>query len=355
MALPTENERGKIIQRVADEWAHEHPGSRLQADSKAYELLVRNLAGLTYRDTEQLARNAIYMDGAITKSDLPGVMQAKYELLNRGGALQFEYDTARFSDVGGLSRLKKWLTQRKAVFRGDESAAHLDAPKGILLIGVQGCGKSLAAKATAGIFGAPLLRLDFGAIYDKYHGETERKLRESLKTADVMSPCVLWIDEIEKGIAGRGGETGTTQRVLGTFLTWMAEKKSQVFVVATANDISALPPELVRKGRFDEIFFVDLPNKEIRASIFAIHLTSREQKLSSFDIHSLADATQGFSGAEIEQAVVAAFYAAHATQEPLDSKHMLNEIRQTKPLSVVMREQISALRQWAEGRTVPCD
>jgi len=355
MALPTEAERGKIIQRVADEWAHEHPGSRVQADSKAYEMLVRNLAGLTYRDTEQLARNAIYMDGAITKSDLPGVMQAKYELLNRGGALQFEYDTVRFSDVGGLSRLKKWLTQRKAVFRGDESAAHLDAPKGILLIGVQGCGKSLAAKATAGIFGAPLLRLDFGAIYDKYHGETERKLRESLKTADVMSPCVLWIDEIEKGIAGRGGETGTTQRVLGTFLTWMAEKKSQVFVVATANDISALPPELVRKGRFDEIFFVDLPNKEIRASILAIHLTSREQKLGDFNIESLADAMRGFSGAEIEQAVVAAFYAAHAMQEPLDTKHILDEIRQTKPLSVVMREQIAALRQWADGRTVPCD
>ena len=355
MALPTEDERGKIIQHVADEWAHEHPGSRVQADAKAYELLVRNLAGLTYRDTEQLARNAIYMDGAITKSDLPGVMQAKYELLNRGGALQFEYDTAQFSDVGGLSRLKKWLKQRKAVFRGDETAAHLDAPKGILLIGVQGCGKSLAAKATAGIFEAPLLRLDFGAIYDKYHGETERKLRESLKTADVMSPCVLWIDEIEKGIAGRGGETGTTQRVLGTFLTWMAEKKSQVFVVATANDISALPPELVRKGRFDEIFFVDLPNKEIRASILAIHLTSREQKLGDFNIESLADAMRGFSGAEIEQAVVAAFYAAHARQEPLDSKHILDEIRQTKPLSVVMREQITALRHWANGRTVPCD
>ena len=355
MALPTEDERSRIIQRVANEWAHEHPGSSVQADSKAYELLVRNLAGLTYRDTEKLARNAIYLDGAITKSDLPGVMQAKYELLNRGGALQFEYDTARFSDVGGLSRLKKWLTQRKAVFRGDESAAHLDAPKGILLIGVQGCGKSLAAKATAGIFGAPLLQLDFGAIYDKYHGETERKLRESLKTADVMSPCVLWIDEIEKGIAGRGGETGTTQRVLGTFLTWMAEKKSQVFVVATANDISALPPELVRKGRFDEIFFVDLPNKEIRASILAIHLTSREQRLSSFNIESLADAMRGFSGAEIEQAVVAAFYAAHARQEQLDSKHILDEIRQTKPLSVVMREQITALRRWADGRTVPCD
>jgi SpoVK/Ycf46/Vps4 family AAA+-type ATPase len=224
-----------------------------------------------------------------------------------------------------------------------------------LLLGVQGCGKSFAAKATAGIFGAPLLRLDFGAIYDKYHGETERKLRESLKTADVMSPCVLWIDEIEKGIAGRGGETGTTQRVLGTFLTWLAEKKSRVFVVATANDISALPPELVRKGRFDEIFFVDLPDREIRESIVAIHLSNREQKLSKFDVEALAEATRNFSGAEIEQAVVAAFYAAHAKQEVLATQHILDEVQQTRPLSVVMHEQIDALRRWADGRTVSCD
>ncbi len=355
MALPSESERRKIIQSVADEWAREHPGSRVQADSKAYELLIRNLAGLTYSDTTQLARNAIYLDGAITKSDLPGVMQAKYELLNSGGALQFEYETAGFSDVGGLTRLKQWLTQRRAVFRGDASAAHLDAPKGILLLGIQGCGKSLAAKATAGIFGVPLLRLDFGAIYDKYHGETERKLRESLSTADVMSPCVLWIDEIEKGIAGRGGETGTTQRVLGTFLTWLAEKKSHVFVVATANDITALPPELVRKGRFDEIFFVDLPESNIRASIVAIHLTSRQQDLSKFDVEALAMATRGFSGAEIEQAVVAAFYAAHSKKETLATQHVLDEIELTRPLSVVMHEQIEALRQWADGRTVPCD
>ena len=355
MALPSEEERRKIIQRVADDWTNENPGSRVQADAKAYELLVRNLAGLTYRDTEQIAHNAIFLDGAITKSDLPGVMQAKYELLNRGGALQFDYETARFSDVGGLSRLKKWLTQRKAVFRGEPDASHLDAPKGVLLIGVQGCGKSLAAKATAGIFGAPLLRLDFGAVYDKYHGETERKLRESLKTADVMSPCVLWIDEIEKGLAGRGGETGTTQRVLGTFLTWMAEKKSQVFVVATANDINALPPELVRKGRFDEIFFVDLPDKEVRAAILAIHLSNRNQKLGNFDVERLADATEGFSGAEIEQAVVAALYAAHAAKESLGTQHILEEIEQTSPLSVVMAEQVAALRQWAAGRTVPSD
>ena len=355
MALPSEKERRKIIQRVADDWTRENPGSRVQADAKAYELLVRNLAGLTFRDTEQLAHNAIYLDGAITRTDLPGVMQAKYELLNRSGALQFDYETARFGDIGGLSRLKKWLTQRKAVFRGDASAAHLDAPKGILLIGIQGCGKSLAAKATAGIFGAPLLRLDFGAVYDKYHGETERKLRESLKTADVMSPCVLWIDEIEKGLAGRGGETGTTQRVLGTFLTWMAEKKSQVFVVATANDISALPPELVRKGRFDEIFFVDLPDTSVRASIFSIHLANREQNLKDFDVKTLADATDGFSGAEIEQAVVAALYAAHAARETLATQHILEEVEQTKPLSIVMDEKVAGLRRWAAGRTVPSD
>ena len=224
-----------------------------------------------------------------------------------------------------------------------------------MLLGIQGCGKSLAAKATAGIFGVPLLRLDFGAIYDKYHGETERKLRESLKTADVMAPCVLWIDEIEKGIAGRGGETGTTQRVLGTFLTWMAERKSQVFIVATANDITTLPPELVRKGRFDEIFFVDLPAPKIRASILAIHLSARNQPLANFDIAQLAKAMKGFSGAEIEQAVVSALYAAHAKRQPLSNAHILEEISHTQPLSVVMREKIAAMRQWAENRTVPCD
>jgi len=355
MALPGKAERKAIIESVAKDYSAENAGAQVQVDPTAYELLVRNLAGLTYADTERLARNAIQVDGAITRSDLPGVMQAKYALLNHGGALQFEYDTARFSDVGGLNRLKAWLSQRKAAFRREEDAAHLDPPKGILLTGVQGCGKSLAAKATAGIFGAPLLRLDFGTLYDKYHGETERKLRESLRTADVMSPCVLWIDEIEKGIAGRGGETGTTQRVLGTFLTWMAERKSPVFVVATANDISALPPELVRKGRFDEIFFVDLPDVRVRSTILAIHLTNRGQRLGDFDVDSLADAMQGFSGAEIEQAVVSALYAAHAMNEPLASAHIQREIEQTKPLSTVMHEKISALRAWADGRTVPCD
>ncbi len=355
LALPTENERKKIVKGVATEYAAENPGLRVQVDPKAYNLLIQNLAGLPIRDTEQLARNAIYHDGAITKSDLPVVMQAKYDLLNRGGILQFEYDTAKFNDVGGLEKLKHWLAQRKPAFMNGADAAHLDTPKGVLLIGVQGCGKSLAAKATANIFGLPLLRLDFGNLYDKYHGETERNLRESLKTADVMSPCVLWIDEIEKGLAGRGGETGTTQRVLGSFLTWMAQKNSQVFVVATANDISALPPELVRKGRFDEIFFVDLPSTAIRNLIAEIHLANRGQTADSFDLAKIATATHGFSGAEIEQAVVAALYAAHAQKKSLNTGHILAEIQRTKPLSVVMAEKIALLRRWAAGRTVACD
>lgn len=355
IALPTEQERIEIVRKAVADYCVDHPASKVPIDPKAHDLLIKNLAGLSFSDTTRLARNAIYVDGAITTSDLPGVMQAKYELLNHGGALQFEYDTATFGEVGGLTKLKGWLSKRRAAFRGDASASHLDPPKGILLLGIQGCGKSLAAKATAAIFGVPLLRLDFGAIYDKYHGETERKLRESLKTADVMSPCVLWIDEIEKGLAGRGGETGTTQRVLGTFLTWMAEKKSHVFVVATANDISTLPPELVRKGRFDEIFFVDLPTPEVRASILAIHLSSRGQTLANFDIPGLAAEMDGFSGSEIEQAVVSALYTAHANKKALDTEFIRTEVEQTKPLSVVLSEKISMMRAWAAGRTVSCD
>jgi len=355
MALPTDEERVAIVQRVASEWAEGSAGSRVRVDRKAYDLLIRNLSGLPDADTERLARNAIFQDGAISHSDVREVMQAKYELLNTGGILQFEYETAGFADVGGLARLKEWLTRRRPVFDDSADAQHLDVPKGVLLIGVQGCGKSLAAKAAAGIFSVPLLRLDFGALYNKYHGETERNLRESLRTADVMSPCVLWIDEIEKGLAGRGGETGTTQRVLATFLTWLAEKNQRVFVVATANEIRALPPELVRKGRFDEIFFVDLPGPAIRADILRIHLERRRQAADTLDLSRVAEAAEGFSGAELEQVVVAALFAAHAQRTVLTSRHLLDEIRDTRPLSVVMAEDIAALRQWAERRTVPCD
>jgi len=355
LSLPSHQERQAIIDKAIREYSCEHPGRRVQVDPRARELLAANLAGLSFGDTERLARNAVYVDGAISGSDLPAVMEAKYGLLNRDGILHYEYDTARFSDVGGFSKLKAWLSKRRHAFDTAGPPAGPDTPKGILLLGVQGCGKSLAAKATAGVFGLPLLRLDFSALYNKYHGETERNLRTSLHTADTMSPCVLWIDEIEKGLAGRGGETGTTQRVLGTFLTWLAERKRKVFVVATANDIKALPPELVRKGRFDEVFFVDLPTASIRKGILEIQLRQRGLEPSGLDIVSVARLTEGYSGAEIEQVVVAAMYTARAAGEPLDTRHLIDEIRQTKPLSVLMREDIEALRLWATNRAVSVD
>lgn len=355
LAFPDRGERQEIIEKVAREWTQTHAGQRVRTDRKALELLIENLGGLSTVDTERLARSAIYDDGALLATDLPGIMQAKYALLNRSGVLGFEYDTARFSDLGGMAKLKEWLKQRRLAFDG--SAPDLDAPKGLLLLGVQGCGKSVAARTAARTYGVPLLRLDFAALHNKYLGESERNLREALATADVMAPCVLWIDEIEKGVASGSGESdsGTARRLLGTFLTWLAEKKTRVFIVATANDISQLPPELIRKGRFDEIFFVDLPRLPVRADILRIHAGKRSLELSDEHIAALAAACEGFSGAEIEQAVVSALYAARANGSVADAAHVLNEIRATRPLSVVMGERIAALREWAAERTVAAD
>jgi hypothetical protein len=356
LAFPGRAEREMIVERVAQEWTRTN-GGRVKADRKALDLLVENLAGLSTSDTERLARQAIFDDGALQLTDLPGVMQAKYALLNRNGVLSFEYDTAKFADLGGMHRLKDWLKQRRPAFDGSSVPAgiKLDPPKGLLLLGVQGCGKSVAARAAAGIFGVPLLRLDFATIHNKYIGESERNLRETLTTADVMAPCVLWIDEIEKGVATGDGDSGTSRRLLGTFLTWLAEKKTRTFVVATSNDISSLPPELVRKGRFDEIFFVDLPKVEVRQTILAIHAEKRGLTLTEAEIVALAHACEGFSGAEIEQAIVSAVYSAHAKNEPITAAHVLQAINATRPLSMVMAEKIAELREWAAERTVSAD
>lgn len=352
LAFPDRAERQNIVEKVASEWARAN-GSRVRTDRKALELLVENLGGLSTGDTERLARTAIFDDGALQANDLPNLMQAKYALLNRSGVLSFEYDTAKFADLGGMTRLKEWLKQRRAAFDG--TAPQLDVPKGLLLLGVQGCGKSVAARAAAGIYGVPLLRLDVAAVHNKYLGESERNLRETLATADLMAPCVLWIDEIEKGAATGEGDSGTSRRILGTFLTWLAEKKTRVFVVATANDISALPPELIRKGRFDEIFFVDLPKASVRTEILRIHTRKRSVSLSDEQIATLTHACEGFSGAEIEQAIVSALYVAHASGAAVSAAHVLNEIRATRPLSVVMEERIAELRGWAADRTVAAD
>jgi hypothetical protein len=354
LPLPTPDELRAIVYDVAADWGAEHGRRDVQTTNKTVDLLIRNLTGLTATDARRLALKAINDDGVISESEIPEVMRAKCELLGRDTMLTFEYETVMFSDIGGMARLRHWLEVRRAFFLGDGDVA-LDPPRGVLLLGVQGCGKSLAAKAAAAIFGVPLLRLDFGILYNKYYGETERNLRKALETAEVMSPCVLWMDEIEKGVAVQDDDDGLSRRVLGTFLTWMSERKKPVFIVATANDIERLPPELVRKGRFDEIFFVDLPTPQNRSDILKIHLSKRKLNPAQFDLDALIATTDGFSGAEIEQAVVSALYTAHSQGHDLVQADLLEEIKQTRPLSVVMEEKVTALREWASGRTVPCD
>ncbi len=351
VSLPDRNTLRALVEQEAHAWSEE-VGGKVRADKQAFEQLVSNLQGMTAEDARRLARAAIWDDGAITLSDVAEVRAAKYKLLDMDGLLSFEYETAEFSEVGGLANLKRWLASRKKPFVEPENAYGLAPPKGVLLLGVQGGGKSLAAKAVAGSWGVPLLRLDFATLYNKYFGETEKNLREALKMAEVMAPCVLWVDEIEKGLATDANDSGTSRRVLGTLLTWMAERDHRVFLVATANDIQALPPELIRKGRMDEIFFVDLPDEATRAEIFGIHLAKRKLNSIEADREILAAATDGFSGSEIEQVVVGSLYAALADDVPVTTEHLMNEITNTRPLSVVMAEQITALRDWAANRTV---
>ncbi|WP_339489402.1 AAA family ATPase [Pseudomonas sp. EL_65y_Pfl2_R95] len=349
LALPSEDELLAIVREEAARWSERNRNTRVRTDNRTLQQVVKNLRGMSHAEARILARKVICDDGAITQEDLPELNKAKSQLLDLESVLSFEYETAHFADVGGLENLKRWLADRQTAFI---EATAQDLPKGVLLVGVQGGGKSLAAKAIAGLWGLPLLRLDFASLYNKFFGETERNLREALKLAEQMSPCVLWVDEIEKGLASGDNDGGVSQRVLGTLLTWMAERKSPVFMVATANVIERLPPELVRKGRFDEMFFVDLPNAATRAEIFSIHLKRRQLEPQQFDLELLASVSEGFSGAEIEQLVVSALYVAQARQQSVDMALLQQGIQSTSPLSVVMAEHLTALRNWAKDRTV---
>lgn len=351
LSTPSDEKILAIIREEATAWSAQNNKQRIKTDKLALDRIIMHLRGLPPSDVRTLARQFIYSDGAISDNDLPLVSKSKLQLLDMHGVLHYEYSTENFANVGGLENLKSWLAKRQQAFLLPPD--NVDAPKGILLLGVQGSGKSLAAKAVAGLWGLPLLRLDFGALYNKYIGESEKNLRDALKLADSMSPCVLWLDEVEKGIAGQSNDDGTSQRVLGTLLTWMAEKKKPVFIVATSNNIANLPPEFIRKGRLDEIFFVDLPDEKTRSDIFSIHLSKRKQDPAAFDLKALATASGGFSGAEIEQAVVAATYTALGQGLSLHTAGLLDELACTKPIAVLMAEDIAVLRQWAAGRTVP--
>lgn len=355
--LPDANARLKIVREEAEHYAREHGGRRVAVDAEAVQQIVRNLRGLDPVDVRRIARQLIFADGALGMDDVPRLAKLKFELLNRSGHLHYEFDNVQLDDVAGARRLKRWVEQRRGVFLAAEPPPGLDPPKGMLLLGVQGCGKSMLAKAVAAGFGVPLVRLDFGTLYDKFHGETEKNLRVALESVEQLEPCVLWIDEIEKGLSTDegNGDGGVSRRVLGFLLTWMAERRSRVFLVATANQIDALPPELLRKGRFDEIFFVDLPDAATRGQLFALHLKKRGLDPSAFDTVALAAASDGFSGAEIEQAIVSGLYAAHAGGAPLSDFGLRAELKATRPLSVVMAERVQALREWARERTVPAD
>jgi SpoVK/Ycf46/Vps4 family AAA+-type ATPase len=354
LSMPTEEQLMNLVREEASNWSKSKGGRPVRSASETFQKLVQNLKGLSIQDARQLVRGAIYDDGVIDEEDIPELNKAKFALMDMEGVLSFQYDTAKFGEVGGLKVLKEWLEKRENSFIEGNSDG-LDAPKGIMLLGVQGSGKSLAAKAVAGMWSLPLLRLDFGALYNKFYGETERNLREALKLADMMSPCVLWLDEIEKGVSSAQNDSGISSRVLGTLLTWMAERKSKAFIVATSNDISQLPPELVRKGRLDEIFFVDLPKQKIREDIFRIHLEKRAQDHTRFDLTALADISDGFSGAEIEQVIVSALYSVAASEADLTMEALEHAIHSTNPLSVVMEEKIRQLRAWADERCVFAD
>jgi SpoVK/Ycf46/Vps4 family AAA+-type ATPase len=289
-------------------------------------------------------------------SDLAVALEAKRDRVEATGVLEFEDAVGAQVALGGLANLKGWLTRAQAGYSERARELGLEPPRGILLVGVQGCGKSLACRTIARTWGLPLLRLDAGRLFDKYVGESEKNLRKAFTTAEAVSPVVLWIDEIEKAFAQGSGDAdgGLAKRLFGAFLTWLQEKKPGVFVAATANDLSAVPPELLRKGRFDEIFFVDLPTDEERRTIFALHLERRKQDPSRFDLAALGAASEGFSGAEIEQAIVTALYAMIAEKdEALTTARVLAEIKATVPLSRSRREDIESLRAFAAERFVP--
>lgn len=346
-----------VTQTLADLNRENHVPVNL--DLASMQQVAKNLSGLPFAEAMRTLRRCVLAQSKADASVLDALLNAKRDALRGDGLLESVRRDASFVDIAGLQRLREWLAKRKNALAAEGQKFGLVPPKGILITGVQGCGKSLAAKAIAGDWGFELARLDAGALYDKFVGESEKKLHKALDLAQKMAPLVLWIDEIEKAFASAGSsgdaDAGLSQRLLATLLTWMQDRDSGVFLAATSNNISALPPEMLRKGRFDEIFFVDLPNVSVRAALFALHLKKRGRDATSFDLEKLAVASDGFSGAEIEQAIASGLYTAFAAKQQLSTDILLAELRSTQPLSVTRSEDITAIRDWARTRAVPAD
>ncbi len=351
---PSEAEfRALLAQIVRDVSERQHVEVTLTEDDTA--TLMKHLAGLTLMEAEKILTKALVEDGRLEAMDIQHIADHKRSIVERDGLLEYYPVEASLSDVADLRGFKAWLAQRTAVVRDPVRAREmgLPFPKGVLLMGVPGCGKSLSAKALASEWRMPLLRLDPSVLYNKYIGETERNFRRAMETAERMSPVVLWIDEIEKAFStGPESDGGVSQRLLGSFLSWLQERQGDVFVIATANDVQRLPPELVRKGRFDELFFVDLPSADTRREILEIHLRTRERDPGDFGLDALVGMTEGFSGSELEQVVVSGLYTAFASGDALADDHLREAASSTRPLSTTMSERISRLRAWADERTV---
>jgi AAA+ superfamily predicted ATPase len=327
---------------------------KLDLDSAGRERLLQAALGLTLGEAENVFAKLIVKNERLSAADVNEVFVEKQQIIRKSGLLEYFDTSETFEQVGGLSVLKEWLDKRALAFSEDARAFGLPAPRGILLLGVQGCGKSLCAKAVSTQWQLPLLRFDMGRMFGSLVGSSEENVRRAISVAESIAPAILWVEEIDKAFSGSqaSGVTdgGTTARVFGTFLTWLSEKTAPVFVVATANDISQLPPELLRKGRLDEIFFVDLPVLEERAEVFRIHLRKRGRDPALFDVDQLANASKDFSGAEIEEAINSGLYDAYSSRQQLETTHVLNALAQTVPLAKTMAEQIGQLRNWAEGR-----
>ena len=351
--LPDRTEIETMLEKVVDA-VKDNPQVESELSSVEKEKLIKSAQGLTLDEIEStFARSLVEK----RKFDVETVLEEKKQIVRKSGLLEYYASDYTMSDVGGLELLKEWLHKRTKSFTDKAREFGIPAPKGILILGVQGCGKSLVAKAVAEHWALPLLKLDVGRIFGSLVGQSEENIRKAIKVAESVAPCVLWADELEKGFAGMSGsgvsDSGTTARVFATFLSWMQDKTKPVFLIATANDVTVLPPEMLRKGRFDEIFFVDLPDSKEREHILTIHLKRRKRDPVNFDLTTLAKAMKGFSGAEIEQVIVGALNNAFDAGKELSQSDILEEAHAVVPLSRMMREEIDELRTWAELRTRP--
>jgi len=351
--LPDRDDLATLLDRIIAD-VKQFKQVKIELDDAGRERLLQAALGLTLGEAENVFAKIIVKDERLSGDDVNEVFAEKQQIIRKSGLLEYYATNEAFSNVGGMTVLKDWLSKRAAAFTKEARAFGLPAPKGILMLGVQGCGKSLCAKAVSNLWQLPLLRFDMGRMFGSLVGSSEENVRRAIAVAESVAPTILWVDEIDKAFAGSQGsgstDGGTTARVFGTFLTWLSEKTAPVFVVATANDISQLPPELMRKGRLDEIFFVDLPSRDERLEIFRIHLTKRAREAANFDLAAMADASANFSGAEIEEAINSALYDAFYAKTDLTTAQVLVALGQTVPLAKTMDEQISRLRNWAEGR-----